>query len=602
MANRIKGITIEIDGNTTGLDKALQSINKSIRESQTALKDVDRLLKLNPSSTELLSQKQQYLGEAVAATRSKLIDEMEAMDNLNEKAKKGEDVSAQQNALKREIEETTQSLKNLTKEYEDFGSVGAQQVAVVGEKFKEAGDKISGVGKGMTATVTAPLVGLFTVAAAGASDLEENLNKVDVAFGNDAQAVKDWADSATAQFGLSKNAALEAASLFGDMGTAMGLTTEDAAKMSTNLAGLAGDLSSFKNIDVEQAMNALKGVFTGETESLKGLGVIMNQTNLKQFAEDCGLVYEEMSQAELVNLRYNYVLEQTKNAAGDYARTSDGTANSIRTLQATLSNLTAELGSALLPIITPVIQKITEFARSFAGLDEGTKNTIVTIGLVIAALGPLLTVIGTVISTIGTIMTMAPALSGAIAALSGPIGIAVVAVGAAIAAGVALYQNWDTVKSKASELWSSIKSTFENIKNSITEKINAAKDAVMGAVEKIKGAFNFQWKLPSLKLPHFSITEGKLGLPSISVSWYKKGYTDGVLFNSPTVLPTANGWKGFGDGNGGELVIGLDRLREVLGTTGNSVNVNVYASPGMNETALANKVAAELDHWLGKRL
>jgi hypothetical protein len=665
---------------------------------------------------------------------------MDAMDSLNERAQKGEDVTEQQNALKREIEETTQSLKTLTKEYESFGSVGAQQVAVVGEKFKEAGDKMASVGQSMTATVTAPIVGFFTVAASGASDLEENLNKVDVAFGKDAQAVKDWADGATSQFGLSKNAALEAASLFGDMGTAMGLTTGDAADMSTKLAGLAGDLSSFKNIDVEQAMSALKGVFTGETESLKGLGIIMNQTNLKQSAEDTGLVYDELSQTELVTLRYNYVLAQTKNAQGDYARTSDGTANSIRTLQATLSNLTAELGSALLPIITPIIQKITEWAKKFTGLDEGTKKTIVTVGLVVAALGPLLLVVGKVVSVIGTIMTMAPALSAAFAALTGPVGLAVAAIAGLIAIGVALGTHWDevvawtknlaksiadgfnkilnSVKTAVTNTWNAVKSAFSNIVSAITNAVNTAcntvsnvfnairstissvlngvystvssifnnvkntisnvlnaalnvvrgvvngikgafnfslsipniatgaldaargavnsvvgwikgafnfglslpsvatgvfssvTSTVQGIVDRVKGAFNFSWSLPTLRVPHVSVDGGaapwgiggKGRLPSFHVTWHKDAYNNPLLFTSPTVLATPNGLHGFGDGNGGELVIGVDKLREVLGTTGNRISVNVYASPGMDETALANKVAAKLDHWLGKRL
>lgn len=714
--NRIKGITIEIGGNTTKLTDSLKSVDKSLKDTQSKLKDVNKLLKMDPSNVELLRQKHDLLTKAVEDTKKRQEELKKALEN----AKNAGDTKysqEQQDALQRELIETTQQLKNLQEESKKFGSVGAQQAAVFGEKLKDAGGKISGVGKDLTVSATAPITAFFTLAANGASDLEENLNKVDVAFGKDAGTVKQWAENATNQFGLSKNAALEAASLFGDMGTAMGLTTGDAAKMSTELAGLAGDLSSFKNIDVDVAMNALKGVFTGETESLKSLGIIMNQTNLKAFADDLGLVYDEMSQAELVNLRYNYVLEATKNAQGDYARTSDGTANSIRTLEATLSNLTAELGSALLPIITPIIQKLTEWAKKFSELDEGTKNTIVTVGLIIAALGPLLTVLGTLISLVGSALTLAPAISAAIAFISGPIG-AVIALVALLA--ITFYKNWESIKQWTINLFKSIRSTFDNIKsaisnavnnavsfvssafnqiysvvtsivnnvrnavssgfnavvsaisgainsaisavssgfnsivstisgavnsaygivssvfgsisgavsgaisgitgtvssvfwgvyNTISSAINSAVGVVQGAVNTIKNAFNFSWSLPHLKVPHISVSGGvapygiggKGSLPRFNISWYRKAYENAVLFNSPTVIPTISGMKGFGDGNGSELVIGTNKLRELVGAAGNNVNVNVYAAPGMNETAVANAVALKLDRWLGERV
>ena len=170
----------------------------------------------------------------------------------------------------------------------------------------------------MTKYITTPVLAAGTAAVKFASDYNENLNKVDASFKDSAGVVKEWAKTATEQFGLSESAALEATSLFGDMGTSMGLTTEQAAEMAISLTGLAGDLSSFKNIGISEAMTALKGVFTGETESLKELGVVMTETNLKEFADGLGLVYDEMSQTEKVTLRYQYVLDKTKNAQGDY--------------------------------------------------------------------------------------------------------------------------------------------------------------------------------------------------------------------------------------------------------------------------------------------
>lgn len=478
-ASNIKGITIKIDGETTELQKSLSKVDTALKSTQSSLRDVNKLLKLDPKNTELLTQKQKLLKDAISQTESRLQKLKGAQDQFAQG-------TAEWDGLQREIVETEVKLKDLEKQYKDFGSVAAQQIKAAGEDMKNVGDKLTGVGSKMSTAVTLPIVGGFTLAAKSASNFEENLNKVDVAFGKDADQVKAWADVATEQFGLSKNAALEATSLFGDMGTAMGLSTEEAAQMSTSLAGLAGDLSSFKNVGIDQAMTALKGVFTGETESLKNLGVVMTQTNLKQFAEDLGLVYDNLSQAEIVTLRYQYVLQATSNAQGDYARTSDGTANSIRTLQATLDNLLAELGTALLPIITPIIQKITEWAKKFSELDESTRNIIVVVGLVAAAIGPLLVVIGSVISTIGTIMTMAPALGAVISALTGPIGLVIAAIAAAVLAGVQLYQNWDYVKEKCAEFAASVSEKWNALKDYLIERVNLTKQNILNAWEAIK--------------------------------------------------------------------------------------------------------------------
>ena len=157
MAN-IKGITIEINGDTTKLTDALQSVNREIKNNQSDLKELDRLLKIDPGNTELLAQKQNALTEAIAATKTKLDEEKLALEQLKN-APQTELTTQQQEALTREIIKTEQSLKALEDEYKNFGSVAAQQLQAAGDKMQEVGGKISGVGTAI-APVSAALMGV----------------------------------------------------------------------------------------------------------------------------------------------------------------------------------------------------------------------------------------------------------------------------------------------------------------------------------------------------------------------------------------------------------------------------------------------------------
>jgi hypothetical protein len=270
----------------------------------------------------------------------------------------------------------------------------------VGGKLDKFNKKASALGKSLSTKLTLPLAIAGGAAIKLASDFQESLNKVDVAFGSSQQAVRDFAQTSLKQFGIAEGSALDMAALFGDMATSMGLSQKAAASMSTQLVGLAGDLASFKNIDIEQATTALAGVFTGETESLKRLGIVMTEVNLQQFAMEKGLnkSVKKMTQAEKVALRYEFIMSKTANAQGDFARTGGGAANQMRIFQESLKELGVSFGQILLPAFTKLVTKLNDIIQGFNETSPEVKGFITLVGLLAGAVGPLLIAIPKVTS------------------------------------------------------------------------------------------------------------------------------------------------------------------------------------------------------------
>ena len=203
------------------------------------------------------------------------------------------------------------------------------------------------------------------------SDLTEVQNVVDTAFGPKvSKKVDKFAQSAATSFGLSETMAKRYAGTFGAMATAFGFSQDQAADMSTQLTGLAGDVASFYNISQDEAYTKLKSVFTGETESLKDLGVVMTQTALDSYAmaNGFGKTTAKMSEAEKVALRYKFVQDQLNIASGDFAKTSGSWANQVRILSLQFDSLKASIGQGLINLFTPIIQQVNALMKKMVGL------------------------------------------------------------------------------------------------------------------------------------------------------------------------------------------------------------------------------------------
>lgn len=192
------------------------------------------------------------------------------------------------------------------------------------------------------------------------SDLAEVQNVVDVAFGSMSGEIDEFAKTAISKFGLSETVAKRYAGTFGAMATSFGFTTEEAVQMSKTLTGLTGDVASFYNLNSDEAYTKMKAVFTGETEALKELGVVMTQSALDQFAlqRGYGKTTKAMSEQEKVALRYAFVQDRLQNATGDFIRTQDGWANQTRVLKLQWDSFKASIGQGLINVLTPVIKVI----------------------------------------------------------------------------------------------------------------------------------------------------------------------------------------------------------------------------------------------------
>ena len=207
------------------------------------------------------------------------------------------------------------------------------------------------------------------------SDLAEVQNVVDVAFPAMSKQIDDFAQKAATSYGLSETMAKKYIGTFGAMSKAFGFGQKEAYEMSTALTGLAGDVASFYNISQDEAFTKLKSVFTGETETLKELGVVMTQSALDQYAmaNGFGKTTAAMTEQEKVALRYRFVMDQLSLASGDFTRTSDGWANQVRILKLQMESFMASVGQGLINIFSPILRWINVLLSKLMTLGNAFK-------------------------------------------------------------------------------------------------------------------------------------------------------------------------------------------------------------------------------------
>lgn len=384
------------------------------------------------------------------------------------------------------------------------------------KKADELANKFKSVGTKMTVGLTVPITAFGTYAVKMASDLNEVQNVVDTTFENSSETINKFAKSAAEQFGISELSAKQFTGTMGAMLKSMGLGNKDITDMSIALSGLAGDMASFYNLDPEEAFEKLRAGISGETEPLKQLGINMSVANLEAFAMSKGITksYDSMTQAEQATLRYQYIMETTADAQGDYSKTADSTANKTRTTMLQFQTLSAELGQQLLPIVNDVLGALQSVIKWFNNLDDSGKRVVLILGGIALAIGPVATAIGTLIkvgsgikslvtiikswNVVTKLMTVAQGALNAVMNMN-PISLIVIAIVALIAIIAVLWNKceWfrEGVMTVINAIWGAIQSVASfimSIFSTVFTVVSSIFNAIWSVVQTV---FSFIWTI-----------------------------------------------------------------------------------------------------------
>lgn len=348
----------------------------------------------------------------------------------------------------------------------------------VSQKMSDIGRDMARVGSRLTATVTAPLVGVAAASFKMAADAEEAANKFDVVMGGSATRVRQRLEELTATIPLTRSEMERMSAGIQDMLVPMGVARDRAADMSAGMVELAGDLGSFNNVPTTQVLEAMQSALAGASEPMRRFGVDTRVTRLEALALEEGLIEEgqQLDNTTTALAVMAAVQRDSTDAIGDAARTTDSATNSVRFLWRDIKQLAITIGQTLMPVITPWIGRLREVVGWFDDLSPGVKSAILVVGGLAAALGPLLVVFGTLITTGGAVIGV---LSG-----FGPAIAAVVAVVGGMTAAWALFD--DEIKA----VWSAVKPIMQ----AIMDVQKAVAKVVLTSIDVMVGAAFVAWR------------------------------------------------------------------------------------------------------------
>lgn len=449
----------------------------------------------------------------------------------------------------------TKGLRDGERDLNSFSQTASRSVAEVGRSMQR-------IGAGMTVGVTAPLALFGVTSIKAASDAAELQSAFNQTFGEMASSMNKWAEDTGNAMNRSTQAMQRLANSYGLFFNNLPVAREEAARMSRVFAELTQDFASFHNLTEDEAMSAFRSGLAGETEALRRYGIDISAAAVETRALAMGLAEtsKALTEQDKILARYNLILDGTKNAQGDVARTFDGTANQMRGVQEAADELQVTIGEKLLPAVTPLITAADNLLKYFGTLPSGVQTTIVAVAALAAALGPLLMVFG-------SILIILPTITGKFAALGLGMGPLLLIMGGLAAAGALIYANWDKIGPV-------LRQTAETVKNqlgpTLIDTFNRIKETVIALWE---GPFGDALRTAGKNLMELGSTIGSvLGPVALSVL---RGFASlvGTAFETignilNTVISLLSGdftgaWEGVKTTVGG-IIRGLFRLVEAV--------------------------------------
>lgn len=496
MAGNNSTVVARIGLDDSGFQEGVSKIQRSLKVVQSEFAAASSKLGDFGKSTDGLKLKADSLNRQVDLQKDKVAalsrSYQESVEKKGADAKATENLKIKLNYANAELGKMQQELKATTEELKTKSSAWytlSESMDKAGSKMKAVGDKISSAGKTLSTAVTLPLLGIGTAATKMAMDAVESENLFEVAMGGVADDARKWSEETSKALGLNAYNVRNNMATYNSMLTSMGLATDESLEMSEGLTQLSYDMASFYNLNPEEAFNKLKSGISGEAEPLKALGILVNDTTVKTYAYTHGIAKqgEQLTEAQKVQARYGAIMEATKNAQGDLARTMDSPTNKIRAMKEQAQQIGIQFGQILIPILEKLIATIKPLMDRFQGLSKEQQEMIVKIALIAAAVGPVLLMVGKVVSVVGTLTTTFGAISGAmaaaggasgavgaaIAAITGPIGIAVAAVAGFIAIFVLLFRNNENFRNSVITIWNQVKAVMAGVFEAIRALIAA---------------------------------------------------------------------------------------------------------------------------------
>ena len=404
MAGSIKGIIVEIGGDTSGLQKALSKVNSATSSLSRELRGVNSLLKLDPKNTELLKQKQDILNESISNTQNKLKQLQELKEKADDKMANGTKINSENyRALQREIINTENKLKNLQVEASNWTQAG-RKIEEIGTKIQSVGNKIDSLGNKLTTRVTTPLIALGVVGVKSAAEQEAAMQQVELIYGEASDTIKDFAENTAISFNISTKEAYKYSQVYGNLIQSITDDEKQNALYTQQLLEASAIIASATGRTMEDVMDRIRSGLLGNTEAIEDLGVNVNVALLestdafKKFAGDKS--WNQLNFQTQQQIRLFGILEQTTKKYGD--EVNQNTSSNIQKLTAKFSNLTSKLSKKLLPIANKSIDKAEDFIDKLEDLTDEEIENIIKTGLMVASIGPLVKILGTTTKVVGT--------------------------------------------------------------------------------------------------------------------------------------------------------------------------------------------------------